>query len=47
MLDLETRTAILRLHQEGHRAWPIAKALGIGRTSADKIRYEGISLLSA
>lgn len=33
MLDLETRTAILRLHREGHGSRRIARALGVSRNA--------------
>ena len=41
MLDLETRTAILRLHREGHGTRTIAGALGIGRKSVRRVLESG------
>lgn len=41
MLDLDTRTAILRLASEGHGSRTIAKALGIARKSVRKVLTSG------
>ena len=41
MLDLETRTAILRLHAEGHGARAIARAVGASRNAVRKVVRSG------
>ncbi len=41
MLDLETRTAILRLREAGHGAKRIAKALGISRNAVRRVLRSG------
>jgi len=41
VLDHETRSAVLRLAQEGHGSRTIAKALGIGRESVRKVLRSG------
>lgn len=41
MLDLETRTAILRLHREGHGARRIARELGVSRNAVRKVVRSG------
>lgn len=41
MLDESTRSAILRLHQEGHGSRSIADALGISRGSVKRVLREG------
>ena len=41
MLDLETRTAILRLHREGHGARRIARELGVSRNAVKKVIRSG------
>jgi transposase len=41
MLDLETRTAILRLKAEGHGVNPIARALNVSPNSVRKVLEEG------
>lgn len=41
MLDLETRTAILRLHHEGHGARRIAAALGVSRNAVRTVVRSG------
>ena len=41
MLDLETRTAILRLHREGHGSRGIAKALGVSRNAVKDVIRSG------
>jgi transposase len=41
MLDLNTRTAILRLHREGHGARRIARALGVSRNAVKKVIRSG------
>lgn len=41
MLDLETRTAILRLRQEGHGTKRIAQELRVSRTSVKKVLATG------
>lgn len=43
MLDCETRTAILRLHREGHGIRPIARALGITRKSVRRVLCSGVA----
>jgi len=42
MLDLETRTAVLRLHREGHGARRIARALGISRNAVRAVLRSGV-----
>jgi hypothetical protein len=41
MLDEDTRTAILRLHSEGHGSRKIARALGVARDSVRRIISSG------
>jgi transposase len=41
MLDMETRTAILRLRDEGHGIIPIARALKVSPNSVRKVLEEG------
>lgn len=41
MLDLETRTAILRLHREGHGSRRIARALGVSRNAVRTVIQSG------
>lgn len=41
MLDLETRTAILRLHRAGHGSKRIAKALGVSRNAVRRVLRSG------
>lgn len=41
MLDLETRTAVLRLKAEGHGVRTIAKAVGISRNSVRRVLSSG------
>jgi transposase len=41
MLDQQTRTAILRLHREGHGARTIAQALGISRNAVRRVLAQG------
>ena len=41
MLELETRTAILRLHAEGHGARTIARALRVSRNAVRKVVRSG------
>jgi hypothetical protein len=41
MLDEDTRTAILRLHAEGHGSRKISRALGIARDSVRRIISSG------
>src|SRR5450631_646229 len=41
MLDEDTRTAILRLHAQGHGSRRIARALGIARDSVRRIISSG------
>lgn len=41
MLELETRTAILRLHAEGHGARTIARALRVSRNAVRKVLRSG------
>ena len=36
MLDLDTRTALLRLHREGHGTRAIARALGITKNTVKR-----------
>jgi len=43
MLDLETRTVILRLKAEGHGIIPIAQALRISPNSVRKVLNEGVA----
>lgn len=43
MLDEDTRTAILRLHAEGHGSRKISRALGIARDSVRRIIHSGSS----
>jgi hypothetical protein len=43
MLDEDTRTAILRLHAEGHGSRKISRALGIARDSVRRIISSGTS----
>jgi len=43
MLDEDTRTAILRLHAEGHGSRKISRALGIARDSVRRIISSGSS----
>jgi transposase len=41
MLDRDTRTAILKLHDKGHGIRPIARAVGVSRKSVRKVLEEG------
>lgn len=41
MLDAQTRAAVLKLHEAGHGARTIARALGISRTTVRKVVAEG------
>lgn len=41
MLDLDTRTAVLRLHREGHGAKKIAIALGVSRNAVRRVLRSG------
>ena len=41
MLDEDTRTAILRLHAQGHGSRKIARALGVARDSVRRIISSG------
>lgn len=41
MLDLDTRTAILRLHREGHAIRKIARDVGVSRRSVKKVIESG------
>ncbi len=41
MLDLDTRTAILRLHEQGHGKKTIARWLGISKNSVKKVLRDG------
>jgi transposase len=41
MLDQKTRSAILRLHEEGHGARPIAHALGVSRGAVKAVLASG------
>ncbi len=41
MLDQKTRSAILRLHEQGHGARPIARALGISRGAVKDVLKSG------
>ncbi len=41
MLDLKTRTAVLRLRQEGHGTRTIANALGVSRDAVRRIVASG------
>lgn len=41
MLDLDTRTAILRLHQEGHGLRAIARWVGISRNAVRRVVHSG------
>lgn len=41
MLDQKTRSAILRLHEQGHGARPIARALGVSRGAVKDVLASG------
>jgi len=43
MLDLDTRTAILRLHREGHGNKQIAKTLGVSKNAVKRVLRSGIA----
>ncbi len=42
MLDLDTRTALLRLHREGHGTRAIARALGITKNTVKRVLRQGV-----
>src|SRR5687768_6532938 len=43
MLDLDTRTAILRLHREGHGRKQIARALGVSKNAVKRVLRSGVA----
>ena len=43
MLDLDTRTAILRLHREGHGRKQIARALGVSKNAVKRVLHSGVA----
>lgn len=42
MLDLDTRTAILKLHEQGHGLRPIARLVGVSRNAVREVLKSGV-----